>query len=289
MPMSPRLLRPRTTLHPEATAWRTAVIANGGTVSGTTLSAVDKFCKAIDAAGIRDRFYRLNLFCGSFLGALVPLYRGPSRSGTQYGGTIDTNNNFVSGDYAESDGLLGNTTTKWLNTGFAPDSAGMSANSFHIAAVWPTYSHPANSNWFPLACINSTVNLRFWLNNNSYAANTSIETYLGSSSVNIATKVIAAANGATIPGGLWLSSRTSATSLRMYNGDTEQASYTGSLPDATAPTNPVTVFARYNGSTTFGHSAIRLRGYSVGLGLTAAQVAAFNTAMSAFQTAMGRT
>ena len=65
MPMNGRLLRPRQTIHPEAADWRSRVIANGGSVSGTTLNAVDRFVKAIHAAGIRDRFYRLNLFCGN--------------------------------------------------------------------------------------------------------------------------------------------------------------------------------------------------------------------------------
>jgi hypothetical protein len=66
-------------LHPEAVAWRDAVVDNGGSVSGATLAAVSDFCNAIDAAGIRDRFYRLNLFAGTGLNAaLVPLYRGPT-------------------------------------------------------------------------------------------------------------------------------------------------------------------------------------------------------------------
>lgn len=71
MPMSPRLLRPRAGggFHPEAQDWRNRVITNGGTVSGSTLTAVSNFCRSIDAAGLRDRFYRLNLFCGTGLSA----------------------------------------------------------------------------------------------------------------------------------------------------------------------------------------------------------------------------
>jgi len=104
MPMNPKLLRPRSTIHPEAADWANRVRANSGSVSGTTLNAVSKFCASISSAGIRDRFYRLNLFCGTGLAAcLMPLYRGPSLGGTQYGGTTDTNNGpFVSGDYTET-------------------------------------------------------------------------------------------------------------------------------------------------------------------------------------------
>ena len=119
MPMSPRLLRPRASgVHPEAASWRTRVVANGGSVSATTMQAVDRFCRSIDGAGIRDRFYRLNLFCGGNLNAvLVPLYRGPSASGSTFGDAADTNFNFVAGDYAENDGLKGNGSTKYLATG----------------------------------------------------------------------------------------------------------------------------------------------------------------------------
>jgi hypothetical protein len=67
MPMNPRLLRPRSTIHPEAADWANRVRANGGSVSGSTLTAVSRFCASISAAGIRDRFYRLNLFCGTGL------------------------------------------------------------------------------------------------------------------------------------------------------------------------------------------------------------------------------
>ena len=133
MPMSPRLLRPRASgVHPEAASWRTRVVANGGSVSAATMQAVDRFCRSIDGAGIRDRFYRLNLFCGGNLNAvLVPLYRGPSRTGAQFGNTTDTNNGpFVSGDYSESSGLKGNGSSKYLETGVAMTFLG--TNQLHM-------------------------------------------------------------------------------------------------------------------------------------------------------------
>lgn len=293
MPMSPRLLRPRQTIHPEAADWANRVRTNGGTVSGTTLSAVDRFVKAIHAAGIRDRFYRLNLFCGTSDASLnavrTPLFRGQSLGGTQFGNAIDTNNSFVQGDYAENDGLLGNSTTKWLNTGFTADTAGLTAASFHMSSVWPSYSHPANSPYYPIAIINAAANIRFWLvANSSVAPTTEVATFLGASGTNFAAKQVAAANGAAISGGLWVTSRTSTTSLRLYNGASEQASNTTTLSDTSVPTLPMGVFARWNGTSTFGHAAMRLRGYSVGLGLTAQQVSDFNAAMATLQTALGR-
>jgi len=91
MTMNSRLMRPRASgvaYHPEAKAWRTAALANGGTVSASTMQAVSDFCAAIDAAGIRSSFLRLNLVCGGNLAAArTPLYRGASATGTQYGAT----------------------------------------------------------------------------------------------------------------------------------------------------------------------------------------------------------
>ena len=293
MPMSARLLRPRQTIHPETADWANRVRTNGGSVGGATLSAVDRFVNAIHAAGIRDRFYRVNLFAGnsdaSLAAVRTPLFRGPSLGGTQYGNATDTNNSFGPDDYAENNGLLGNTSTKWLNTGFTADTAGMTAASFHMALIWPTYSQPASSNYIPLSIINAAASLRMWINVNSNTVpNTEVASFLGASGTNFVAQQIAAANGATIPGGLWVASRTSVTSLRLYNGSAEQAANTTSLPDSSVPTLPLTVFARWNGTSTFGHSGIRLRGYSAGLGLTAQQVSDFNTAMSALQTALGR-
>lgn len=140
MPMNPRLLRPIASgVNKDAVDWRDRVTANGGSVSTSTFQAVSKFCNDIDRAGIRDRFYRLNLLCGTDLNAaLVPLYRGPSLTGTQYGNTTDTNNGpFVSGDYVEtgaSGGLTG-ANGKNLSTGVAPLASGSPIAAFGFSAI----------------------------------------------------------------------------------------------------------------------------------------------------------
>jgi hypothetical protein len=275
--MNPRLLRPTSTTHPEAQVWRNAVIANGGTVSGSTLNAVSRFCRSIDAAGIRDRFYRLNLFCGTGLNAvLVPLYRGQSRTGTQYGNTTDTNNNFVSGDYVEtgaSGGLLGNLTSKRLNTGLAP-SAMPQVATMHISA----YRGPG-----------------------SELSRTMISSRNGTDILEIGRRgdgphqgvigLTVSANSANEPspndGGHYIATRTSATSLQFRRNNGLVASNTNSVtPGASA--QEFVVFAMVtNGvlSTFFPH---RMMAYSIGDGLTASQADAFYTAMQAFQTALGR-
>ena len=144
MAMSPRLMRPIATgasYHPEALAWRTAALANGGVVSATTMQAVSDLCQEVDTLyGLRDRFVRLNLCCGDNVqAAVVPLYRGPSPSGAQYGGQVDTNvGPFVTGShYTAAEGFIGDDD-RWLETQVNFNDlqgAGLNYDECHIA-VW---------------------------------------------------------------------------------------------------------------------------------------------------------
>ena len=104
----------------DAQDWIRRVYINGGTVSASTAAAVNTFCDAIDygvsGASIRDRFYRLNLFCGGTSGtavglnsALVPLYLTPDKTVTnlfQFG-TDQTNAAWLAG----GNGLVTRTAT----------------------------------------------------------------------------------------------------------------------------------------------------------------------------------
>jgi hypothetical protein len=284
MAMSPRLLRPRATVHPEAAAWAARVVSNGGTVSGSTLSAVSKFCAAIASAGIRDRFYRLNLFCGSFQGAFVPLFRGPSLGGTQYGNTTDTNNAFVGvgTDYAEtgaSGGLTGNGSTKYLNTGFNVDQLPGAANCHLSSFITGTQDIASARTLLGVLFNGVTDRYRLFLQLfGSTAPNYGIQTELGKANSAFAN------NRTNTNGGLILASRTSTTLLTLY----DDAVSIGTSEVNTAETtgaSPFFVFAR-NGPVEYYNG--RMAAYSIGAGMTAAQVAAYNTAMQAFQSAMGR-
>jgi hypothetical protein len=279
----------------DAQDWINRVYANGGTVSSTTATAVNTFCNAIDEANIRDRFYRLNLFCGtadaSLIAVRTPLYRGQSLGGTQFGNTLDTNVNFAITDYAEtgaSGGLLGNAASKYLDTGFNASAAGLTTSSVHMSAVWTSYAHPANGNWFPLSIINAAVNERFWLNPNANSTpTTEVTSTIGQANPSLQYQ-IAATNGATIPGGLWTASRTSTSAFAVYEGATSRASSSTLISTASLPSTAMTVFVRWNGTAFFGYSGQRLRAYSVGLGMDAGQVQSFNSAMTTFQAALGR-
>ena len=283
MPMNPRLLRPRQTLHPEAANWASRVRANGGSVSGSTLTAVSRFCASIAAAGNRDRFYRLNLFCGtadaSLIAVRTPLYRGPSLGGTQYGNTLDTNFNFAITDYAENSGLTGDGTSKYLNTGFNVDQLPGAANC-HLSSYIRGTQNIASVRAL-IGAIFNVVTDRYRLmlrTDGSSAGNYTASTELGKA------VGISAVQRPNANGGLIVSSRTSTTSLTLYDDGVS----IGTASDSTAETTgafPFFVFARtgpveyYNGI---------MAGYSIGAGMSQSQVTSYYNAMNAFQTALGR-
>ena len=274
----------RDSAHPEAADWAARVVSNGGTV-GTSLPAVNAFCNAIDAAGIRGRFYRLNLFCGTGLNAcLTPLYRAASLGDTQLGSTTDTNNAFVGvgTDYAEtgaSGGLTGNGSTKYLNTGFNVDQLPGAANC-HLSSFITGTQDIASARTLVGVLFNGvTDRYRLFLQlSGSTAPNYGIQTELGKANS------AAATNRTNTNGGLILASRTSTTLLTLYD-DAVSIGTTETSTAETAGASPFFVFAR-NGPTEYYNG--RMAAYSIGAGMTAAQVTAYNTAIQAFQATMGR-
>lgn len=286
MPMSPRLLRPRQTIHPEAASWAARVVANGGTVSGTTLSAVDKLCKAIASAGIRDRFYRMGIFAGSNLNAaLVPLYRAASLGDTQLGNATDTNNAFVGigTDYAEtgaSGGLTGNGTSKYLLTGLTP-SAMPSLATGHLS-VYSATGFTGSTIYALLSSLGTGFANNFSIEANRNGAGNLYGAWgEGGSFATLATSAQGSGNGHT------LISRTGSTILAAYrDGVLRNTSSTSVTPAASS--FQFGVFHHSNSGSPLNIAAARLGGYSIGASLDATQAAALYTAMQAFQTALTR-
>ena len=269
----------------DAQDWVNRVYANGGTVTSSTAAAVNTLCDSLDASGVRPLMYRMGIFAGTGLNAaLVPLYRGPSLGGTQYGGTTDTNvGPFVSGDYAEtgaSGGLVGNGTSKYLNTGLAP-SALPSVATGHMAAYAPQIT-PADATKAFMGCASgsSQYNLSYSLNTGTGLAR--LRTTWGGTSGHDANEP-----SGVFRGGFRLSTRTGSTALRTYHNGTQVSLHETSVTPASHVNNWF-VYAFNSAGTPIQYSSDSMRAYSIGESMSAEQAAAYNTAMQAFQTALTR-
>lgn len=129
MPMSPRLLRPRATaamvaVDADARTYINAVrTADGGQyMEAGVQRAIDAFIIGCKSDGIWTAIKASCILMGArtLSGALTPLV-----------GTAPTNTNFVSGDYNRKTGLLGNGSTKYLNSNRASNANPQ--NSVHIS------------------------------------------------------------------------------------------------------------------------------------------------------------
>jgi hypothetical protein len=273
MPMNARLLRPLASgVHPEAAAWRSAVVANGGSVSASTMKAVSTFCAAIDSAGIRDRFYRLSLVCGDNLtAARVPLYRSTAFGGTPLGNAIDANNSFSTGDYSITGGIKCGTSRS-LDTGLSPDSAAYATG--HVS-VWIQRTGTSTR-----AGLVSTWNTGFaqpalWI---EYASSTSLGWF---------SYYREQANQA-VSGNHLLVTRRSTTDQAWYEDGSLGAADTVSTTTTATSSIPWHIGARRVGTTIQAFSNENITHYSIGASMTASQITAFYSALQTFMTALGR-
>jgi hypothetical protein len=252
-------------LDQDARDWSARVAAAGGSVGGNTRKAVSEFCKRAKAAGYWSKINRVNLFCGNQLAAaLVPLKVGG-------GGATDTNVAFVAGDYAETTGLTGNGTTQYLRTGWIP-SASLTLNSTHMAV----YNRAA-----AMAGGNIHIGTRDGTNY--------LELYAPFSTGNFGWRsygLVEIFSAVSAPYGLMVGSTISAADTKTYQHGTQRQ--TGSPSAGALVPNEVYVFGTNNSGAVASATSHALGGYSVGIGLTAADVTAYTTHMEAFQDALGR-
>jgi hypothetical protein len=264
---------PPTASNADAQAWINNVYANGGTVSTATANAVNTFCTSIESAGIRDRFYRLNLFAGTGLSAaLVPLYRGTSLGGTQTGNVTDTNvGPFVSGDYSETVGLTSNSDTKHLRTGLNLNAMDAFTTGHFMSAIG---AYPGAVQ-YPIGAVDGSDRYVLQLRTD--------RAFWGST-----TPTSPASNNLISANGMALMTRESATALTLYNGSTSVGTVTSSITPAGGSAE-VYVYRTDESVGSFPAYVGNMRAYSIGRAMTSAQVASLYTAMQSLQTSLGRT
>lgn len=267
--------------HPDVTSWLNTLSLIGGSASSTTIAALNTFCNSIDSAGLRNKFYRLNLFCGNSLtSCLVPLYVNTQWNLPVLGFSIDTNNNnnFTSTDYNEtgvSGGLIGNGTNKFLLTGLK--GTVLNAGNRHLSAYEIT---------------NATTDYSPSLGNTD-ATGTSAQHALGpwTASTTYAYRThntIGGSASTTKNTGFWLGSDTSTTTSILYRNSISSASSSG-FPAGGSSSLQYTIFGVINSTNIPTEvSEARLGAYSIGLSLNSSEVSSFNSIMQTFQTALGR-
>jgi len=287
------------TLHYEALAWRKTAMASplGRPPSANTVRAVSNFCRAIDAAGIRSKFVRLNLICGRNTQAMrTPLYRGASATGTQYGEIRDISVGLAGTDFSESTGLTGDGVSKAIDTTLTLQllaSAGLDYNNVHASVYTRGTNHGSvfggvdaagiyNGNYGPSLDAGSGG---YW-SQDAFSGYSDLSRYAYSS------------NSAS---GHKYGQDNSGTLQYWTNGanSTLNATYGGSPTsyDITSDSTPIWFLAMWNSSETsidyyeetpiYGTGS--LAAYSVGLPLGSdGAINAFYKAMQAFQTAMRR-
>jgi hypothetical protein len=202
-------------------------------------------------------------------GATATSYNQP-----RYGNTTDTNNAFVGvgTDYAETGatgGLTGNGTSKYLDTGF-PMNTLPSTTSGHAAVYCRNRS--SSSSFHGMVGVNLAGGSGFGV-----ATDGTVYAQWG-----------AFANVTNNANGLLVASRTSATSLVAYAAGTAIATNSTSTTP-TASTLNAAVFVSRNTTTSNTFFDPRTYGfYSIGTGLSAAEVTSLTNAVNAFQSALGR-
>lgn len=265
--------------HPEALDWLRRVSENGGRSSLRHLQAVNNFCIAIDAAGIRSQFMRLSLLAGENLNAaLVPLYISTRFNGPRWGYVSDTNFNLVSGDYSQTGGITAtngatNASAKWITVGFSPANvfdAGFTGLGYGIVQRLEAPYGGMIGTSYPsaVAYLQPNSGIRSEMPGGASLLNT----------VFWAAKEL-------------ITSVTTPTENRAYAGTTAGGSF-GSITSANAPTGEIAVMGYSATATTLtgaGTAAYGTLFYSIGGHLTSnAQRTALINALSAFYSATGR-
>lgn len=253
--------------NPETADYRARVIANGGTISDTSIDAIEKFVQDCKNAMIWDKLLEVAPFAGTNLSAaLVKLVHPAGVPG------VITNVNFVAGDYSESTGLLGDGTTKYLNTGFnaqthLPDNAHLSFYLREEVIV--------AGNRCLLGALAGTD--QYWLG--SLTPTTQVNTRFG--------QTISATLSAPMSGAFYIGTRENSSALRLYK-DGALAASEGTTVIHARPNQSIYAFAWNSAGTAGGYAPARGSFYSIGHALNGVEAAALHEAVQTLQQNLNR-
>ena len=225
--------------------------ADGQALEAGVRTAINNFVVGCKSDGIWTAIKSSCILAGArtLAGALTPLT-----------GTAPTNNGFVSGDYNRETGLLGNGSSKYLDSNRANNADGQ--NSAHVSVYASTWGTTTSTTKFPIGRQIGGFNER------ALAAGTAVNS--GNLSARVqSTNAFASHGSARVAGFVGASRVASGTVTVRNNGSTTSVSQTSTTPSS--PT--LFVFAASNGTTPGdGGTASawddsRLAFYSIGSGL----------------------
>jgi hypothetical protein len=256
---------PRRVFRAETLQYLNRILLNDGSISEASLVAVDQFVTDCKAASIWTKFIEVGSFAGSNLNAaLVKLVYQSGGSG------VLVNSNFVSPDYVESGGLLGDGT-KFLNTGVLADS--LPANS-HVS-FYLREDIAQTGNRMMMGALSGTD--QNWLGSLTPAS--AADFRCGST--------ITASGGGAVTKGFYTGSRESASSISLYR-DATLIGGSGTFTTTVRPNLAMYLWGYNSGGAAAARIAHRGCFYSIGEALNATEVAALNTAVRALQIALNR-
>jgi len=250
--------------------WAQRVVINGGaSPSLATKAAMHTFCTGLDTASLASKLAALNCFASdSLIAALTPLYYNA-------GSDPWTNHNFVVGDLTVN-GLIGNGSSKYLQTGVKPGDVGGQPNSGGLTIYY--FTNP-NDNGAELVG-NSGGIPQFGLQ--FYAGTVYFDCYAYNTG-----RISKAASAFT---GYVSGNRTTAAREDLYtanSGTAHSSVVSGTGAPGALSTNELYCFAANNAGVAAYQSAKRLSFAAIHSGLSSGESSTFYSLIQALRTALG--
>jgi len=285
--------------HPDVQLWLNNISLNGGSASSGTISALNTFCYSIDSAGLRSKFYRLNLFCGNNLNAaLVPLYVSTNWLSPSYGfSDYDKNFNFTNSDYYETGSSAGitssgadptqqNVGTKYLDTGFFPSMVGPVGSLIDNLHIGATVSTTAISAAAQTIVYSTASYVDVWvLSIQLLSGYANVRSTITQNGINAQLSPLS--TGLVSPATHLINSRLTTTDSRVYQGGSQIGS-TNTTPVTATLTALSPSFLLFRQTAGY-YSNLRLSDYSFGKGLTSSEALSYSSILQTFKNSLNRT
>jgi hypothetical protein len=233
----------------------------GYTVSSAESDAIIAYVQGLKSNGLWDKIYDQGLLIGGTAAAHAVTLKGVAPSTT-----------WVNSPTHSSGGVLGNGTSSYGNLGITP-STSLSQNSIHIAVYSRSDVNSTSPAKADIGCSITGSVLYVDPRNNNTARYVLNDATAGTP-----------ANSSSL--GFFVATRTASNARAVYKGGSSLGS--DAITSVSLPTSSMYLLASNAGGTASSFSNRQISLWSVGSGLTASEVATFNTLVETLQDALGR-